>query len=69
MFTRWREIVGDSVADHAWPVALEKGVLVVAVDHPAWATQLGFLEADVRRQVAEMTGLETTGLHVRVRAR
>ena len=69
VFTRWREIVGDTVADHAWPVALADGVLVVGVDHPAWRTQLAFLEADVRRQVADVTGLETTRVDVRVRAR
>ena len=55
-FTGWADLVGDQVAAHATPVSLRGGVLVVVVDQPAWATQLRFLSADVRRRLAEVAG-------------
>jgi predicted nucleic acid-binding Zn ribbon protein len=51
IFTRWDELVGSGVSDHAWPLAVSKGVLVVGVDQPAWATQLRFLAPDLLRRV------------------
>ncbi len=56
VFTGWADLVGDQVAAHATPVSLRGGVLVVVVDQPAWATQLRFLSADVRRRLAEVAG-------------
>lgn len=43
----WVEVVGDHVAEHVRPVALEGGILVVEVDDPSWATELAFLSAPV----------------------
>ena len=43
LFSHWREIVGDPIADHVLPKRLEKRRLVVEVDDAAWATQLKFL--------------------------
>jgi predicted nucleic acid-binding Zn ribbon protein len=47
VFASWPELVGESVAQHSRPRSLNAGVLVVAVDEPAWATQLRWLEADL----------------------
>jgi hypothetical protein len=47
---------------------MRDGALQVAVDDPAWAPQLRFLEADVIRRVAEVLGSsEITRIEVRVR--
>jgi predicted nucleic acid-binding Zn ribbon protein len=56
VFGGWREIVGDVVADHAKPVSLDSGRLVVAVDQPGWATQLRFLTPDLLAKIAERIG-------------
>jgi predicted nucleic acid-binding Zn ribbon protein len=40
VFFLWQQIVGADVARHAQPVALRKGTLVVAVDHPVWLQEL-----------------------------
>ena len=40
LFSQWRSIVGDTVADNVTPVRLERGVLTVEVVENAWATQL-----------------------------
>jgi predicted nucleic acid-binding Zn ribbon protein len=39
VFTRWPEVVGPELAEHLRPVRIDGRVLVVAVDHPAWATR------------------------------
>ncbi|PJI91065.1 DUF721 domain-containing protein [Luteimicrobium subarcticum] len=40
---RWREIVGDQVADHCVPETFEDKVLTVRTDSSAWATQVRLL--------------------------
>jgi predicted nucleic acid-binding Zn ribbon protein len=67
VFGGWSELVGERVAAHATPRWLRDGVLLVAVDEPAWATQLRFLEADLLRRVAEQLGPDrVTRIEVRV---
>ncbi|MCU1344160.1 MAG: hypothetical protein JWL70_426, partial [Acidimicrobiia bacterium] len=56
VFGQWREVVGDAIADHADPIAIDDGRLVVAVDQPGWATQLRFLEADLVARIGERVG-------------
>ncbi len=70
VFSRWEQIVGPDIAGHARPVSLHRGVLVLAVDHPAWATQLRYMTAELLTRVAEATGggagAEVTEIHLRV---
>jgi predicted nucleic acid-binding Zn ribbon protein len=68
LFARWPELVGATLAAHCRPLSLVRGVLVVAVDHTAWAAQLRWLEADVLRRLEERLGTGVvTVLEVRVR--
>jgi predicted nucleic acid-binding Zn ribbon protein len=70
VFADWDEAVGARVAQHARPVALRDGVLVVEVDEPGWATQLRYLQAAVLERLAEVAGPgAVTSLEVRVRRR
>ena len=70
VFGLWAEAVGPSVAAHAEPISLDDGCLVVAVDQPAWATQLRYLEPQVRARLTEALGAEVvTSIEVRVRPR
>ena len=48
----WAALVGDAISTHSRPRSLRDGVLTIAVDSPAWGTQLRYLEADVVRMVA-----------------
>ncbi|MCU4187099.1 DUF721 domain-containing protein [Acidiferrimicrobium sp. IK] len=52
VFARWEEMVGPQVAAHAAPRSLRGGVLVIAVDEPAWATQLRMLSGDLLARLA-----------------
>ena len=40
---RWREIVGDEIAEHSRAVDLEDGVLVLEADHGAWRQEVTML--------------------------
>jgi predicted nucleic acid-binding Zn ribbon protein len=68
LFSRWPELVGATLAAHCRPLSLVRGVLVVAVDHNAWAAQLRWLENDVLRRLEERLGAGVvSALEVRVR--
>lgn len=56
VFAHWAELVGDDIAAHATPRSLRNGVLSVTVDHPAWATQLRYLSAQVVDELRTRTG-------------
>ncbi len=47
VFGRWEELVGPAMAAHVRPLRLHGAALVVVADHPAWATQVRHLAADV----------------------
>ncbi len=53
---RWREIVGQEIADHAWPVDLVDGVLVLEADHGAWRQELTMLAPAIIGKFNELCG-------------
>jgi len=53
---RWREVVGDRIADHCVPETFEDGALVVRADSTAWATQIRLLLPQLERRIAEEVG-------------
>jgi predicted nucleic acid-binding Zn ribbon protein len=58
VFDGWAEAVGPAIAAHTKPVSVADGCLVVEVDHPTWATQLRFLEADVLGRLRDVAGVD-----------
>lgn len=69
VFGRWQEAVGPQVAEHVQPRKLDRGVLVVEVDDPAWATQVKFLSRSIIERLRETTGVEIERIEVRVERR
>jgi predicted nucleic acid-binding Zn ribbon protein len=67
VFSRWEEVVGPGVAGHTRPLRLESGVLVVAVDQPAWATQVRSLGPEILGKLQGLTGEQLERLDVVVR--
>lgn len=53
---RWREVVGDEIADHAEPETFTDGKLVVRTTSTAWATQLRLLLPQLDRRLAQEVG-------------
>jgi predicted nucleic acid-binding Zn ribbon protein len=52
----WPEVVGETLAPHAHVRSLRDGVLLVAVDEPAVATQVKYLESHVCEAAAKLVG-------------
>ncbi len=52
----WPSVVGQQIADHATPTALNDGVLSVAAESTAWATQLRMIQAQVLAKIAAAVG-------------
>jgi predicted nucleic acid-binding Zn ribbon protein len=57
----WPSLVGDRMSGHATPIKIEADELIVAVDHPAWATELRLMNSKVTKQLKEK--LETTSIN------
>lgn len=49
----WVELVGEQTAQHATPLHVESGVLVVQSDSTAWATQLRSIRATIIAAIAD----------------
>jgi predicted nucleic acid-binding Zn ribbon protein len=67
VFGRWEEIVGHALAMHVRPIRVTDEALVVAADHPAWATQVRALGTTLLAQVGEVAGRAPGRLEVVVR--
>lgn len=55
---RWREIVGEAVADHTTVERFQDGALVVRASSTAWATQVKLLQSELRRRISEVVGAD-----------
>lgn len=56
VFVQWPEIVGEEVAAHARPSAIDGRTLVVVADHTTWASQLRWLEEQLVYRIARVSG-------------
>jgi len=55
---RWREVIGDQIADHCEPVSFDEGVLTLRASSSAWATQMQLMSGQVRHRLNEEFGRE-----------
>jgi predicted nucleic acid-binding Zn ribbon protein len=53
---QWSAVVGQQIADHATPMGLSDGVLSVAAESTAWATQLRMVQAQLLAKIAAAVG-------------
>ncbi|WP_051406757.1 DUF721 family protein [Nocardia sp. CNY236] len=56
VFGRWAAVVGDDIAAHATPIALKDGVLSIAAESTAWATQLRMLQGQILAKIHAAVG-------------
>lgn len=52
LFRGWADIVGPDLADHTRPLEVERGRLIVAVDHPGWVQLLKTQERAILRRLS-----------------
>lgn len=56
VFGHWSSVVGEQIAEHAEPTLLRDGVLSVAAESTAWATQLRMVQAQLLAKIAAAVG-------------
>jgi predicted nucleic acid-binding Zn ribbon protein len=56
VFGRWRTLVGEDIAEHTNPVALQDGELTVQAESTAWATQLRLLQRQILKRISDGVG-------------
>jgi hypothetical protein len=67
VFDRWAEVVGDALAARTRPLKIDGHRLVLAVDEPAIATHVRFLQTELLARLAELLGPDrVTALDLRV---
>ena len=47
IWAEWTSVVGATIAAHARPAQLRRGVLVVSVDGPEWMQELQYMKRDL----------------------
>jgi predicted nucleic acid-binding Zn ribbon protein len=58
VWPHWDEIVGSTIAQHARPVRIRRGMLCVAVDSAVWMQELQFLKESIREQLNGKVGAD-----------
>jgi hypothetical protein len=67
VFDRWTEVVGEALAARTKPLRIEGSRLVLAVDEPAMATHVTFLQPELLARLEELLGPgRVTALDLRV---
>ena len=68
LFQRWPEVAGPELAARTRPVGVRDGVLVIAVDDPAWSTAVRFAEQALLSRLAAVLQSDAVS-HIEVRVR
>lgn len=65
IFVKWREIVGDEIAQHSEPIETKEGKLFIKCSSTAWATQLNLVKRQllesIQKTAPAIIGLEILG--------
>jgi hypothetical protein len=61
----WPDLVGEAVAAHSRVRTVRNGIIEIAVDSPAWATEFRYLERDLVARASRLVG---KGVVVGIRA-
>jgi predicted nucleic acid-binding Zn ribbon protein len=56
IWSDWATLVGPTIARHAQPRRLRRGVLVIAVDGPEWMHELHFMKRELRERLNAHVG-------------
>ena len=56
VFSRWRDVVGEAIANHAHPASLSAGILTVWTAHPAYQTELSFHKVKILAELNALLG-------------
>jgi len=68
IYQNWTEAVGETIASHCKPLRVVDAYLLIEVDHPGWATEIRYLEAELVTKLTQIDPkLKFSGLKVQVK--
>lgn len=56
VFSRWRDVVGDAIANHTQPASFSAGILTVWTAHPMYQTELSLLKVKILTELNAKLG-------------
>lgn len=56
LFSKWKEIAGEAIAEASTPVDIRDGVLHLRVDNSVWRTELHYMKADLIDKLNKIAG-------------
>ena len=66
-YSSWEQIVGETLSHHTKAVDVQRGSLIVQVDHPGWFQMFRFKEQEILRRVRKrFPDLKIKNVKVRV---
>ena len=69
LFSGWRAIAGDAVAAHAVLADVQRGFLIVDVDHPGWIQMVRLRQGSILEAARRaVPGVPLEGIRVRLSA-
>jgi hypothetical protein len=51
VITHWQEIAGEEISSHAWPISIQRGILLLAVNSPVWSHHLMMLKPGIINKI------------------
>ncbi len=48
---KWKEIIGEQLYDHTYPVKLEKNTLYINCDHQGWINTMQFYKKEILENI------------------
>ena len=52
LFSDWKMIVGDEIAEHTTPISLVDGILTIQSSSTAWSTQMRLMKNDLLKTIS-----------------
>lgn len=51
VIVHWQEIAGEEISSHAWPISIQRGILLLAVNNPVWSHHLMMLKPGIIHKI------------------
>jgi len=51
IMTHWQEIVGDEISRHSWPISVERGIVLLAVNNAVWSHHLLMMKLGIIHKI------------------
>lgn len=51
VIVHWQEIAGEEIASHAWPISIQRGILLLAVNNSVWSHHLMMLKPEIIHKI------------------